>query len=102
MVGRSPDRYRSSVFSGRQHLGYFVDVIRRVQPLLVFTDQECKIFGHEPSLDCANCGLFKTVREFDYVGRAVELTAIAQSGGPGKNGGDWIGRRLLALLVFAE
>src|SRR3546814_9819735 len=55
------------------------------QPVLVGADQQREIFGHLAALDGRDADLFKVVGEFRHLGRAVELAAMLESAGPGKD-----------------
>lgn len=61
-----------------------------------------QILGHDAvDVDGVNAGALEGLGKGDDVGGLVELTALDEAAGPGKDGGDGVGRGLLALLVLA-
>ena len=60
-----------------------------------------KILGHDiVNIDGIDTGLLKSLSEGNNVWGLVELSTLDESAGPGKDGGDWVGRGLVALLVL--
>lgn len=61
-----------------------------------------QVLGHDAiNVDSVNARLFKALGKGDDFGRLVELAALHQAAGPGKDGGDGVGARLVAFLVLA-
>jgi hypothetical protein len=62
---------------------------------------ESKILGHDTVVDGVNARLLELLGEGDELGGVVELAALDETTGPGKDGSDGVGGGLLALLVLA-
>jgi len=71
--------------------------------LTVFTAAgKSQILGHDTiNIDSVDASLFKGLSEGHDLGGVVELAALGQTTGPGKNGGNGVGAGLAALLVLA-
>jgi hypothetical protein len=61
-----------------------------------------KILGHDAiDVDSVDAGLLELLGEDNELGSAVELAALGEALCPGVDGGNGVGRRLVALLVLA-
>src|SRR3546814_5406439 len=69
------------------------------QPVLVGADQQREVLGHLAALDRRDADLFEIFGEFGQRGIIVELAAVLEAAGPGKDRRDRVGRGRLALLV---
>lgn len=64
-------------------------------------DSESKILGHHTILiNYLNTSFLEFLREGLKLVVPVELCAECETTGPSKDGGDWVCRRLLTLLVL--
>lgn len=62
---------------------------------------EGQVLGHDAVLiDSVDAGLLEGLGKGDNLGGVVELAALNETTGPGEDGGDGVGRRLVALLVL--
>lgn len=60
-----------------------------------------KILGHDAvDIDGVNTGLLEALGESDKLGGIVELATLDKTTGPSEDGGNGVGRGLVALLVF--
>src|SRR3954463_5038000 len=71
------------------------------QPLLLGTDQQRQILGHEALLDRVHADLLHGDSELGQLVIAVQLGAVGQAPRPSKDRGDGVGRGTLALLMLA-
>jgi hypothetical protein len=69
---------------------------------LVAMDNHGKVLGHFTAFYRFNTNGFKRIAEPDQFSIIVELASESQTPGPGKDGGDRVGRGGLACLVVAE
>lgn len=69
----------------------------------VFTlHRQCQVLGHDSvDVDTLDTGRLEVLGEFGELGRVVQLGSEGETAGPGEDGRDGVGRRLLALLVLA-
>ena len=60
-----------------------------------------KILSHDAvNIDGVNAGLLEALGESDELGGVVELATLDKTTGPSEDGGNGVGRGLVALLVF--
>ena len=65
------------------------------------TASKRQILSHDViDINGINTRLLKRLSERDDIGSLVELPTLDQTAGPGKDGGDWVGGGLVALLVL--
>src|SRR5271170_7838543 len=91
------------IFIGSYHgfvevLVEFVEELAGGEPGLLGADEERQVLGHEAGLDRLDAYPFEGLGEALQLGRAIELAAIPEPARPGIDGGDGVGRGLLALL----
>ena len=81
-----------------------IKVLVRCNPAAPVLLSACKrkILGHDTiNIDGINAGLLELLGEDDELGGVVELTTLGETLCPGVDGGDGVGRGLVALLVLA-
>src|SRR3984893_2516052 len=71
------------------------------EPALVGADQERKVLGHVAGLDGVDANPLQRGGKLRQSLVVVELGAMRQAAGPGKDRGDRIGRGFLALLMLS-
>ena len=81
-----------------------IEVLVRCDPAtpVLLSARKCKILGHDAiDINGVNAGLLELLGEDDELGSAIELAALGEALCPGVDGGDGVGRCLVALLVLA-
>jgi hypothetical protein len=69
---------------------------------VLLTARQRKVRGHDAiDVDSVDAGLLELLGEDNELGSAVELAALGETLCPGVDGGDGVGRCLVALLVLA-
>lgn len=81
--------------------GIQVLVGRDVVGALVLAAGQGQILGHDAILiDGVDASLLEALGKGHKLGRVVELATLNETAGPGEDGGNGVGRGLLALLVL--
>lgn len=81
-----------------------IEVFVRCDPAgpVLLSACKCKILSHDAvNVDGVNAGLLELLGEDDKLRGVVELTTLGETLCPCVDGGDWVGRGLVALLVLA-
>ena len=78
---------------------YLLEVVLALELLAV--DAEGEVLGELVVVNAVNAGLLELLGESDELLVAVELAPVSETTSPCVDGGDRVGRRLLALLVLS-
>lgn len=68
---------------------------------LVAVNADCEILGHVAGLDSVNNGGLESLGELAQELVVVQLCSVAETSGPGEDGGDWVGGSGLSLLPLS-
>src|SRR5690242_9892889 len=81
-----------------------VEVLVRCDPAasVLFATSKREILGHDAvNIDGVNASLLELLGKDDKLGSVVKLTTLGETLCPGVDGGNGVGRGLVALLVLA-